>query len=119
MSLRQIVLLVKNARTSASFFESAIGLKIMHESTDQIQMNSPTIASTVPIILKESTNVSQLTTGYTPILCFDVNSMDNTLTKALEMGAVLDGPIKYPIQGKFASIKSPDGFMIGLFEPAG
>ena len=34
------------------------------------------------------------------------------------MGAVLDGPIKYPSHGKVASVRSPDGHMIGLFEPA-
>ena len=89
---------------------------MIHETTDLIQMNSS--SASVPIILKQSSNISQLTTGYTPILCFDVKNMDNTLNKALEMGAILDGPIKYPIQGKFASIKSPDGFMIGLFEPS-
>jgi len=55
--------------------------------------------------------------GYSPILCFDVKNMDNTLSKALEMGAILDGPIKYPLHGKFASIRTPDGNMIGLFEP--
>lgn len=91
----------------------------MHETSDLIQMNSPTNSLTsVPIILKQSSNISQLTTGYTPILCFDVKNMETTLNKALEMGALLDGPIKYPIQGKFASIKCPDGFMIGLYEPA-
>jgi len=30
----------------------------------------------------------------------------------------LDGPIKYPEHGKIASIRGPDGCMIGLFEPS-
>ena len=43
--------------------------------------------------------------------------MDKTIYKLLEMGAILDGPIKYPTHGKVASLRSPDGHMIGLFEP--
>ena len=81
-------------------------------------MNSGSNSSSIPLILKQSSNVSQMITGYSPILCFDVKNMDNTLTKALEMGAILDGPIKYPMHGKFASIRTPDGNIIGLFEPA-
>ena len=95
-----------------------IGLKIIHETAELIQLHTGSKSSSIPIILKQSANVSQLITGYSPILCFDVQNMDNTLNKALEMGAILDGPIKYPIQGKFASIRTPDGNMIGLFEPA-
>ena len=42
--------------------------------------------------------------------------MDKTIYKLLEMGAILDGPIKYPSHGKVAALRSPDGHMIGLFE---
>ena len=34
------------------------------------------------------------------------------------MGASLDGPIKYPEHGKVASLRAPDGHMIGLYEPS-
>lgn len=34
------------------------------------------------------------------------------------MGAHLDGPIQYPAHGKVASLRSPDGHMIGIYEPA-
>ena len=32
--------------------------------------------------------------------------------------ALLHGPIKYPVQGKVAAVRAPDGHMLGLFEPA-
>jgi predicted enzyme related to lactoylglutathione lyase len=54
--------------------------------------------------------------GYSPFLCFNVDNLDSTIVKLIEMGAVMDGPIKYPRHGKIASIRSPDGQMIGLFE---
>eukprot|EP01035_Chromulina_nebulosa_P017808 gene17808-23418_t len=44
--------------------------------------------------------------------------MEKCVTNAISLGAILDGPIKYPAQGKFAALRSPDGHMIGLFEAA-
>eukprot|EP00951_Prasinocladus_malaysianus_P005261 scaffold37377_cov46-Prasinocladus_malaysianus.AAC.1 len=40
------------------------------------------------------------TAGYSPFLQFTVQDMDTTLPKLLSMGATMDGPIKYPIEGK-------------------
>jgi hypothetical protein len=61
---------------------------------------------------------SVCSTGYSPVLSFDVPDMDTTIQAALQEGASLDGPIKYPAHGKAAMIRSPCGHMIGLFEPA-
>ncbi len=38
--------------------------------------------------------------GYSPFLCFDVQDMDATVVRLLQLGASLDGPIKYPAYGK-------------------
>jgi hypothetical protein len=57
------------------------------------------------------------TVGYSPFLCFNVEQMDKVVYKCLQLGATLDGPIKYPPQGKIASLRAPDGHMIGIFEP--
>lgn len=54
---------------------------------------------------------------YSPLLCFDVPDIDQSIQRALGLGAHLDGPIKYPAHGAVASIRSPDGHMIGLFQP--
>jgi hypothetical protein len=63
--------------------------------------------------------------------------MEKSITDAIALGASLDGPIKYPTHGKvsflhylsaqlshhmtflqFAAIRSFDGHMFGLFQPA-
>lgn len=54
---------------------------------------------------------------YSPLLCFDVPDMDHAVQRALGLGGHLDGPIKYPAHGAVASIRSPDGHMVGLFQP--
>lgn len=38
--------------------------------------------------------------GYSPFLCFEVEDLQTRVQKLLELGAVLDGPIKYAQRGK-------------------
>ncbi|CAM9483253.1 unnamed protein product [Discosporangium mesarthrocarpum] len=72
-----------------------------------------------PLVLKAAAGSEAMcSVGYSPLLCFDVQDIDHTVQRALHLGGHLDGPIKYPAHGAFASIRSPDGHMIGLFQPA-
>ena len=56
------------------------------------------------------------TVGYSPFICFDVADMDHTVAALIQRGAVLDGAIKYPPHGKVATLRAPDGHMLGLYE---
>ncbi|KAG6602695.1 hypothetical protein SDJN03_07928, partial [Cucurbita argyrosperma subsp. sororia] len=56
--------------------------------------------------------------GYSSLLSFTVTDINSTVTKLMAMGAELDGPIKYEIHGKVASMRCIDGHMLGLYEPA-
>jgi len=44
--------------------------------------------------------------------------MDSVIATSVQMGGNLDGPIQYPAHGKVATMRTPDGHMIGLYEPA-
>ena len=68
--------------------------------------------------IKAVESEAQLTQGYSPILSFDVDDLDTVIAKCAQMGANLDGPIQYPAHGKIAALRSPDGHMIGLYEPS-
>ena len=57
------------------------------------------------------------TTGYTPFLSFSVTDLQQTVSNMLQLGGTLDGPIKYPGNGKVAAIRAPDGQMLSLYEP--
>lgn len=48
------------------------------------------------------------TAGYTPILSFTVPDLQQTLTKLLQLGAHMDGPIQYPTQAKVCGA-GPEG----------
>ena len=137
MALRNVILMVRDAPKTSKFFCEALGLRAVHETEGSIELRSgahlngatskdstPETAESIqridgpPILLMQAVNAASLSAGYTPILNFDVEDMDVSITSALRMGATLDGPIKYPTYGKVAAMRSPDGHMIGLFEPA-
>ena len=50
------------------------------------------------------------------MLLFDVDEMDERVPALVSMGASLDGPVKYLAFGKAASLRTPDGHMIALFQ---
>ena len=119
MSLRSIILSVKNPALTADFLTSVLGLVVRHESASMVELCGPSARATQPpIVIKEANVAASLSTGYTPILNFDVNSMEGAVAAAMERGGMLDGAIKYKSFGKVAALRSPDGHMLGLFEPA-
>jgi len=69
------------------------------------------------IVLTAAESEAMLTTGYSPHLHFDIEDMDSTIVELLQMGAHLDGAIKHEDHGRVAAVRSPDGHMIGLYEP--
>eukprot|EP00894_Picocystis_sp_ML_P002966 jgi/Pico_ML_1/53483/g4020.t1 len=73
-------------------------------------------AGSARIAFKKVDSEAHRTSGYTPFLSFDVADMDATVPKLLQLGATLDGPIKYHAHGKVAAMRAPDGPMISLFE---
>ena len=49
---------------------------------------------------------AMLSSGYSPLLAFDVDDLDATVVRLLKMGAALDGPIRYPEHGKVRGLGS-------------
>jgi hypothetical protein len=45
-----------------------------------------------------------LSTGYSPFLNFTIGDFDNSVYRLLELGARMDGPIKYQTHGKVLAI---------------
>jgi len=91
--------------------------KIPPPLTSQTSSKSPTGIPTFRISIKSVEDEACLSHGYTPFLSFDVDDMDSTIVRCLQMGGRLDGSIQYPAHGKVAALRAPDGHMIGLYEP--
>jgi len=86
-------------------------------SRDKASNNSST--APMSVCLQVVTSEAQVTTGYSPLLQFQLENMDDCIAKCVQLlGGHLDGPIQHPAHGKAAALRSPDGHMIGVYEPA-
>eukprot|EP00979_Chaetoceros_neogracilis_P018291 scaffold10567_cov180-Chaetoceros_neogracile.AAC.3 len=119
---------------SVNFYQNALGMHVIRHTDDWAELACPVATaatssdtSSFPsnhssanfrLSIKSVESEAQLSTGYSPILTFDVDDMDGTVARCAQMGAHLDGPIQYPAHGKVATLRAPDGHMIGLYEPA-
>eukprot|EP00039_Didymoeca_costata_P006823 m.93709 g.93709 ORF g.93709 m.93709 type:complete len:118 (-) comp13407_c0_seq2:1586-1939(-) len=113
--LRSIMLMVPELTQAVQFFNKGLGLKVLSQGEDVADLDA---GGTLMTIRAVPGNEAVLSPGYSTFLNFNTKDMDTTVYTLLEMGARLDGPILYPTYGKIASVRSPTGHMIGLFEPS-
>mmetsp|Transcript_4065 Transcript_4065/g.8495 ORF Transcript_4065/g.8495 Transcript_4065/m.8495 type:complete len:134 (+) Transcript_4065:26-427(+) len=104
-------------QSSINFYASGIGLRL-HCKTEEWADLYTTDGNFRLTLRAVDSSESHLSTGYSPLLSFDIENMDSTISRCVQLGAHLDGPIQYPAHGKVAAIRTPDGHMIGLYEPA-
>ena len=124
--LRHILLLQRDVPLAAAFYERALGLRVTvcTETYAELASESPSdsTASNAPIgaslALQRADAESQLTTGYSPIIHFEVDDIQARVNAALSLGGRLDGKIQYETHGAVAAVRAPDGHMIGMYERA-
>ena len=116
--LSRVVLMVRKGDGLAKaldFYHTGLGLKVLRATDDWAELQTENQG--LAITLQGVTSESQLGTGYSPLLTFEVDDMDSCIATCCQLGGHLDGPIQYPAHGKVAAMRSPDGHMIGIFEP--
>ncbi len=124
--LRHILLLQRDVPLAAAFYERALGLRVTvcTETYAELASESPSdsTASNAPIgaslALQRADAESQLTSGYSPIIHFEVDDIQARVNAALSLGGRLDGKIQYETHGAVAAVRAPDGHMIGMYERA-
>ncbi|TDH65358.1 hypothetical protein CCR75_003622 [Bremia lactucae] len=112
--LRQVLVLSRDLARSKQFYEKGLGLKLLRSSETYAEYD---IRAGVPLCIKLAQSEAACSSGYSPFLNFDIRDLCEAVPRMLMMGAIMDGPIKYPVHGKVAALRSPDGVMIGLYEP--
>jgi predicted enzyme related to lactoylglutathione lyase len=95
---------------ATEFYQQGLGLTVTRATDEWVDLGI--------LALQAALSEAQVSTGYSPMLQFHVQDMDSTIAKCVQMGGHLDGPIQYPAHGKVAALRSPEGHMIGLYEPA-
>lgn len=113
MRFDSVMLLIRDVTKSAKFYVDGLQFRVNHMSEHWAELQSGSLR----VSLNRVDGEAAVTAGYTPFMCFHVRNLDTTVYKLIELGAILDGPIKYPSHGKIATLRAPDGHMIGLFEP--
>ena len=99
---------------ASNFYQNAVGLSLLRNAEDWAEL---TDGNGLRLHLQSTLTESQLSTGYSPLLTFTVSDMNQRVAACAQAGAHLDGPIQYPAHGKVAALRTPDGHMIGLYEP--
>ncbi|KAL4452368.1 hypothetical protein ABPG75_008030 [Micractinium tetrahymenae] len=112
MSLRYVLLLQRDLQKAVRFYGDGLGLpvRVVTERWAELQAGKSTLA------LKAADGEAYCTTGYSPVLAFDVDDLQATLMRCLERGASMDGAIQHSPHGKVAALRAPDGVMISLVE---
>jgi len=110
--------------TAVNFYQNALGLAVIRHTDEWADLTCPVGSADLksPVQFRLSIQAvdseAQLSVGYSPFVSFDVEDMDSTIARCVQMGGHLDGPIQYPAHGKVAALRAPDGHMIGLYEPS-
>ena len=129
--LSRVVLMVRSGEgltKALEFYSTGLGLQVVRATDEWADLRTTPTNShnqqqqqhhqSLSICLRAVTSEAQVTTGYSPLLQFQVENMDDVIAKCVQLGGNLDGPIQYPAHGKIAAMRSPDGHMIGIYEPA-
>ena len=71
--LKNLIVYSKNIEESASFYTTVLGLKVKHQSKIQIELED---CSMFNLLLRKAENEAYCSVGYSPILNFNVESVD-------------------------------------------
>lgn len=117
--LLSVVLLVRDVSRCARFYREGLGLAELSRAPDGAFARLALPDGGATLDLRAASGEAQCCAGYSPLLAFGVDDMDEAVPRLLEMGATLDGSVRYEGYGKTAAVRSPDGHMVGLYEAAG
>lgn len=108
---KHIMLMVQDVKATAKFYSEGLGLpiRVCSPAWAELDANGTTIA------LHAAEGIGA---GSSPILSFHVDDVMDTLGKLETMGAKLEGRVREPSFGKVAAVRTPDGHLLSLLQPA-
>lgn len=108
---KHIMLMVNDVQGTAKFYAEGLGLTIKMSSPAwaELDANGTTIALH---------SAEGITAGSSPILSFHVEDVMASLSKLETLGAKLEGRVREPSFGKVAAVRTPDGHLLSLLQPA-
>ncbi|KAI9997435.1 hypothetical protein PInf_001335 [Phytophthora infestans] len=95
--LRQLMVLSRDLARSKQFYQEGLGLKLLRSSDTYAEFDTQ---AGVPLCIKLAQSEAACSSGYSPFLNFDIPDLSDAVPRLLMLGAIMDGPIKYPAHGK-------------------
>ncbi|KAI9914188.1 hypothetical protein PsorP6_006250 [Peronosclerospora sorghi] len=117
LRLRQLMVLRRDLAKSKRFYQEGLGLKLLRFSDTFAEFYTQTGVPLCVTLAQSNDFPTACSGGYSPFLNFDIPDLSDAVPRLLMLGAIMYVPIKYPAHGKTAALRSPDGVMIGLYEP--
>jgi len=109
---KYVMLMVSDVKAAVKFYRDGLGLTVKTESHAWSELD----AGGTTIALHHSPGGTNC--GEATILSFNVDDIHASLADLEAMGGMLEGEIRGPSFGKVAAVRSPEGHLISLLEPA-
>jgi predicted enzyme related to lactoylglutathione lyase len=109
---KHVMLMVPDVAAAAKFYSEGFGLEIKKSSSAWAELD----ADGTTIALHAAGEQSQ--GGNSPILSFRVDDIYAAIQTLESQGAHVEGNIREPSFGKVAAIRTPDGHLVSLLQPA-
>jgi predicted enzyme related to lactoylglutathione lyase len=109
---KHIMLMVKDIPAAVNFYSKGLGLKIKNESAGWVELDAN--GTTLALHGAEENGQS----GNSPILSFHVDDIYVAIALLESMGGKRQGNVREPSFGKVVAIKTPDGTLVSLLQPA-
>jgi catechol 2,3-dioxygenase-like lactoylglutathione lyase family enzyme len=109
---KHVMLMVKDIPATVKFYSEGLGLQVKMASPGWAELD----ADGTTIALHAASEVN--TGADSPILSFHVEDVHGAIATLESMGAQLEGRIREPSFGKVAAVRTPDGHLLSLLQPA-
>lgn len=109
---KHVMLMVTDVLATVKFYQEGLGLKVKMSSPGWAELDAD--GTTIALHAAES----QAQTSNSPILSFHVDDVYGAIANLENMGAKLEGRVREPSFGKVAAMRTPDGHLLSLLQPA-
>lgn len=109
---KYIMLMVPDIASAVKFYSEGLGLEIKVNTPGWAELD----AGGTTIALHYSHGAAQV--GNSPILSFNVDDIYQAISQLEGFGGALEGTVREPSFGKVAAVRTPDGHLLSLLQPA-
>lgn len=112
IQFKYVMLMVKDIPAAVKFYSEGLGLTVKTSTPGWAELE----ADGTTIAFHAARGEPEV--GNSPILSFNVDDIHRFVSTLEAMGAKLEGDIREPSFGKVAALRSPDGHLLSLLQPA-